>query len=687
MGRGPVTVNVLDGLQRLAAPLAFGSTQNGQTWQAAPGAVPIIAGSVPVTGWASCASGCPAAVGGNASIYVATLPSAAHVASRDLWVNGLRAQRGYVTMASLGLTANSTGYAGTNGISAYPDVLAGELYTINSFRELRCPITAATTSQLTAAVPCWAAQGDAVMGSLGFGGLSTFEGVLEGVTTPGQFWIDTSAWKLYYYARPSDVMASADVEYPILEQVVTVSGASNVSFRGLSFGFSTWLHPNTTDGFVPLQGAYSYQTVADTSLCSGNVITGQPMCNLQIPGAVQVTSSSGITFSGDTFAHAGSCGLALGPGTKTSTVDEATIYDVGAAGVTVGDNARTSDEASSGSSFTSGNTVSRSFVFNSGMNYRTSPAIQVGWATGTTVNSNEILGAPYTGIAEGGFVYSVIPSYASNAFAHNRVLYPMRFLSDGAAIYTTGSQANGLASTYLQNVLANQANVGGMLYFDSASSWKVATSNVVQVSGGTACFAILQDGAPYISMHNSVLTSLSTSAGMCGTSVDSSNTVNTPTSISGIHDALASTIYAASGTPLRDPDVSFGTSASASATSSGSAASGVDEDYSTSWAGPAGSHWDDDLGTDRTITAIDVIGVESIGVTGLPVSYTIKVGDDPTFASSTTVATKDSSPVQPFVYGGIGEWPVASVRGRYVRMTSTSGSVGIGFGDIIVHGH
>src|SRR6185503_7561027 len=80
--KGNVVVLLADGIYRLTEPLHFTAVDGGQdgnsvTWQAAPSAAPVIAGSIPVAGWK---------VSDRArQIYVADIPIGTD--ARQIWVN------------------------------------------------------------------------------------------------------------------------------------------------------------------------------------------------------------------------------------------------------------------------------------------------------------------------------------------------------------------------------------------------------------------------------------------------------------------------------------------------------------------------------------------------------------------------------------------------------------------------
>jgi hypothetical protein len=90
--------------------------------------------------------------------------------------------------------------------------------------------------------------------------------------------------------------------------------AHNLTFSGLTFSYTSWLHPNTSDGFADQQtGGY---LVGPRSNYPGG---GQSPCSSppgrtgsQMPAAVQVSNAYNISFVGDRFVALGSLGLGIG---------------------------------------------------------------------------------------------------------------------------------------------------------------------------------------------------------------------------------------------------------------------------------------------------------------------------------------------------------------------------------------
>src|SRR2546423_10622597 len=102
-----VTVVLADGFYRLTSPLTLSSADSGTNghnivWTADNGARPVFAGSVQLTGWTRMSTGSP--------IFVAQAPSG--LATRQLYVNGTRADRAHGELPNSLSGQNSTGYSG-----------------------------------------------------------------------------------------------------------------------------------------------------------------------------------------------------------------------------------------------------------------------------------------------------------------------------------------------------------------------------------------------------------------------------------------------------------------------------------------------------------------------------------------------------------------------------------------------
>lgn len=226
---GDIVVDLAGGTYRLTDPLRFGVQDSGQhghhvVYQAEPSQTPIISGARQVTGFTL--------VDPAKNVYRAAVPAGTQ--SRQLFVNGVRADRDRTPMNPGGFSVSATGFTTTDPTYAtwtHPDQV--EVVQDNDWKQMRCPLSAISTTELTVDPACWRNNHVAVPNpSFPFNGagLPTLDGVswLENayqlLGTPGQFYLDSAAGWLYYVPRPDENLATADVELPVAQELVDLAG-------------------------------------------------------------------------------------------------------------------------------------------------------------------------------------------------------------------------------------------------------------------------------------------------------------------------------------------------------------------------------------------------------------------------------------------------------------------------------
>ena len=80
---------------------------------------------------------------------------------------------------------------------------------------------------------------------------------IQFLDSPGEWFEDTAAGKIYYWPRDGEDMTRARVLAPALETLVRIEGSpgkpvANIQFKGITFAHTTWLRP-AERGHVPLQ--------------------------------------------------------------------------------------------------------------------------------------------------------------------------------------------------------------------------------------------------------------------------------------------------------------------------------------------------------------------------------------------------------------------------------------------------
>ncbi|HZR41306.1 MAG TPA: hypothetical protein VFB12_14380, partial [Ktedonobacteraceae bacterium] len=337
---GDITIYLFGGTYRLFQPITLNSWDSGFNGhniviKAFPGTHPVISGAAQIRGWSL--------YDATKNIWVAQAPGG--LKTRQLYVNGTRADRAHgplpVTLkqTSTGYTASDATMAGwTNPSGATPQIEFVYRGGLGAWTEPRCPVGAMSGTTITMAQPCWDnstkrlccfADGRAynLVGRMSITEQPTdVQNAFQLLDTAGEWFLDEGNSKIYYIPRTGENLATADVEAPRLETLISGNGTPsapihNLVFDGIQFSYATWLGPNTGDGFSEIQANYQ--------VTGPNGWQVQGLCNLpptpgtcpyaawtQIPGNISFTYDQNIQFINDAFVHLGAAGLALGNGSQ-----------------------------------------------------------------------------------------------------------------------------------------------------------------------------------------------------------------------------------------------------------------------------------------------------------------------------------------------------------------------------------
>ncbi len=515
---GDVTIELAGGSYRLMQPLALTADDSGRSsghsliFAAQAGAHPIVSGGIQIRGWKK--------VDGAKNIWAALVPSTV-AATRQLYVDGVRASRTRgrlpvdVTMTATGYTpadATMAGwkhpselefvYTGGNGVWSEPSVGLG------SWTEPRCPVAGIEGTTITMVQPCWDNSTRRVMlppgpfkrtanlvGPASVGKAPTYvENAYELLGTPGQFYLDHGASTIYYVPRPGEDLAKADVELPVLEKLVEVSGtaanpAHNIVFSGLQFSYATWLAPNGSEGFSEIQAGYQ--------VTGPEGYSKQALCTLVPGGAcpygawkkesanVELHFAHNIRFERDAFVHLGAAGLDLGDGAQNDVVEGSVFTDISGNGLEL---AGVDRPLAPDAEFASDNKIDNNLFEDVGAEFRGGIGIVIGYARHTLVTHNQIDHVPYASmsIGWGGWPDKIQMAgqanrSTGNIISNNLIHDLMLVLSDGGGIYTQGRTGDTLADgeQVNGNVIYDQYSSGHAIYTDNGSSMITVNGNVM----------------------------------------------------------------------------------------------------------------------------------------------------------------------------------------------------------------
>jgi hypothetical protein len=213
----------------------------------------------------------------------------------------------------------------------------------------------------------------------------------EGMTRPGQWYLDRAAGRLVYWPLPGEDMATARVIAPRLERIVDLRGTSKAPVRGVTLrglaiaATTTLLKPG---GF----GAYAFD------------------------GAVHATFAHGCVFERLDVGMAGGQGIVLSEAVESGVLG-CHVHDIGACGI----------KASGGASVIASNHVHHIGRYHpSAIALSASHYARPALTNGFRVFRNEVHDTPYSGIVGSG---------GDHVIEQNLIHRVMREMHDGGAIY------------------------------------------------------------------------------------------------------------------------------------------------------------------------------------------------------------------------------------------------------------
>jgi len=525
-----VTVQLADGTYRLTKPLRFTAQDGGHnsyivTWEAAPGAHPVISGGrpVPVTDWRLADA--------TRKVWVASIPPGAD--PRQLWVNDRLAERAQIEAPRRAFTFHEWGLEIVDPswlfLADLPDQPRLEIENTAWFTHRHATVDHIAGNRIVMKQPGW--RNNII-------GYDTFARPVSGdnarmfivnslafLRTGGQWFADPAAGRLYYKPRDAEDMQTSEVILPQLPLLVAIAGdydhpVADLQFRGLSFQHTSWLEPSGAGGYPSQQsGAFLAGEVANYPRdairdCSWGCWAFEAMRNhwRQQPAAVQVAAASRIVFANDEFTHLGQVALGIGNNADANSSG----VGLGATSIQVSRN-RFSDLAG-GAIMVGGITpaahhpprpemgvrdilIRNNVVVNVSQNYREQAAVLVTYATAAVIMNNDISAAAYDGIDIGWGWGANDPGGSAAYRTTDRGYYDQ----PGNLTYDT--------PTILRDsvVFANRVHDvkrwfpdGGAIYHLSADPGALIAENYVyDVPGGIALY--LDEGSRYVTLRNNVI--------------------------------------------------------------------------------------------------------------------------------------------------------------------------------------
>ncbi|NUQ02126.1 MAG: right-handed parallel beta-helix repeat-containing protein, partial [Armatimonadetes bacterium] len=239
----------------------------------------------------------------------------------------------------------------------------------------------------------------------------------EGLTQPGQWYLDRARGKVVYWPRPGEDMRQATALAPTLETLISIAGdnqakARDITVRGLTLALTNT--PCKAGGF----GAGHYR------------------------GAIEAANAENLTLERLEIRHVGGQGMKL-QNVNGSRITGCQVHHLGACGIRISGN---------------DTTVSGCHLHNIGLAFPSAIALSAGGrgGSGLLLTDNVIHDTPYSGITCGG---------DNHRIERNLIYRCMRVLHDGAAIYVSMCRKIRIARNVARDIATAGPGYGASAYY------------------------------------------------------------------------------------------------------------------------------------------------------------------------------------------------------------------------------
>lgn len=309
----------------------------------------------------------------------------------------------------------------------------------------------------------------------------------ELLDTPGEWYHDIDAHKIYYYPFPGETVTEAVV--PAIETLLTIDGTldrrvSNVRIENVGFEYTTWMRPSLY-GHVPLQaGMYltdGYKINPKMERYQNHKLDNQGWLG-RPDAAVVVSGASDVDFLKCRFEHLGSTGLDYEYGTEGGLIEGCLFRDIAGNGIVVGSFSPSSHEThlpydpADAREVCSGLTIANNLIVNATNEDWGTLGICAGYVRDINIEHNEICDVSYSGINLGWGWTRTVNCMRNNRVHANRIHHYAKHMYDVAGVYTLGSQPhswvteNSVSDIYVPGY-AHDPNHWFYLYTDEGSSF------------------------------------------------------------------------------------------------------------------------------------------------------------------------------------------------------------------------
>ena len=311
---------------------------------------------------------------------------------------------------------------------------------------------------------------------------------------PGEWFLDMSKQKIYYYPRANEDMLRATIIAPYKETLIRIEGTAddpvtNIVFDGISFQHVGWLRPSYY-GHVPHQ-AGMYMTEAYKLKPAGT--KEKPTLDNQAwigrpAAAVEISFATRTTFKNCRFQHLASTGIDLKKGVKDSEVIGNLFKDIGGNAILAGVYSDEAHEIHLTYKPKDDREVCESVLIRNNLVTDATNedwgcvGIGAGYVRNITIEHNEVENISYTGISLGWGWNAAENVMKNNRIIGNKIHHYGKHNYDCSAIYTLSAQTGTVISeNYIDSIYkapyAHLPSHWFYLYTDEGSSGITVKNN------------------------------------------------------------------------------------------------------------------------------------------------------------------------------------------------------------------
>ncbi len=292
------------------------------------------------------------------------------------------------------------------------------------------------------------------------------ENVFEALDTPGEFYLDRPAGKLYYIPMPNEQPATAEVIAPRLNTLVKFEGAdkqrvAHIRMENIAMQHADWDYGDDNPGSI--QAAF------------------------KVPGAVIMDRAEQCVLYGCQIAHIAQYGVDMMPGCTGCKIVACSIQDMGAGGVRIGhewmnrvNETVTAVIEPKYERRPMNATVADCQIHDGSLIHYSAIGVWVGNAGYCRIVHNHIFNLNYTGISVG-WTWGYAPTATvDNRIEHNHIHHINwdGILSYNGGIYTLGMQPGTVLRGNLIHHVGMYTYGGWGIYPDEGSSDMIIENNI-----------------------------------------------------------------------------------------------------------------------------------------------------------------------------------------------------------------